>query len=195
MYSYLREDEKKPLNDIRFQHFYEVQKFGASPIEEVMLVVKIPTYLRRHDAEDVAIVNINETISRMDGYQFYCSDSNQTEVLSAASLRRKKIASTDDVIVMNSSSVARNNTHAKFSIEEDTPINVPSENRTLYINCTSNAIQCVQITCRLGPFLSSLSVAKFLVTLDLQLSSFPGRYNIVEQHGADIKEEYILSNF
>lgn len=153
-----------------------MQKFGASPIEEVMLTVKIPTYLRRYDAEDVMIVSINDTVGRMDGYQFYCSDSNQTELISMAS---NKIASTDDVIIMNSSIVTSNNTHAKFSIEEDTPMNVPSENRTLYINCTNNAIECVKITCRLGPFLSSLSVAKFLVTLDLQLSSFPGKYNIV----------------
>ncbi|XP_012523377.1 integrin alpha-PS4 [Monomorium pharaonis] len=170
LYSYLRENEEKPLNDIKFQHFYEVQKFGASPIEEVMLTVKIPMYFRRNDAENVMIVSINDTVSRMDGYQFYCSDSNQTEVISVVS---NKIASKDDVIVMNSSIVTSNNTHAKFSIEENTPMNVPSENRTLYINCTNNAIECVQITCRLGPFLSSLSVAKFLVTLNLQLSSFP----------------------
>ncbi|XP_011872800.1 PREDICTED: integrin alpha pat-2-like [Vollenhovia emeryi] len=170
LYSYLRENEKKSLSDIRFQHFYEVQKFGVSPIEEAMLTVKIPTYFRRSNAEDVAIVNVNDIIGIMDGYQFYCSDSNQTEVLSVA---LNKIASTNDVIVMNTSSIASNNTHAKFSIEEDTPMHVPSENRTLYINCTSDAVECVQITCRLGPFLSSLSVAKFLVTMDLQLSSFP----------------------
>ncbi|KAL0127515.1 hypothetical protein PUN28_003059 [Cardiocondyla obscurior] len=169
LYSYLRENEKKSLNDIRFQHFYEVQKFGASPIEEAMLTVKIPMYFHRHDAGDVTIVNINDIIGIMDGYQFYCSDLNQTEVLSDG---LNKIVSRDNVIV-NSSSIANNDTHAKFSIEENTPINVPSENRTLYINCTSDVIKCVQISCRLGPFLSSLSVAKFLVTLDLQLSSFP----------------------
>lgn len=176
MYSYLRENEKESLNDIRFQHLYEVQKFGASPIEEAILTVKIPMRFRRQDTEDVAIVSINDTIGIMDGYQFYC-DSKQTEVISVA---LNKIISMDDVIVINSSNIAENNTHAKFSIEEDTPLNVPSENRTLYINCTSNAIECVQITCRLGPFLSSLSVAKFLVTLDLQLSSFPGKYNIAK---------------
>jgi len=136
------------------------------------LTVKIPTHLRRSDAKDVMIININDTDGRMDGYQFYCSDSNQTEVFSITS---NKIVSMDDVIV-NSSSIASNNTHARFSIEENTQINVPSENRTLYINCTSNAIECVHITCRLGPFLSYLSVAKFLVTLDLQLSNFPGKY-------------------
>ncbi|XP_024893200.1 integrin alpha-9-like [Temnothorax curvispinosus] len=168
LYSYLRENEKESLNDIRFQHFYEVQKFGASPIEEAILTVKIPMHFRRHGAEDIAVVNINDTIGIMDGHQFYCSYSNQTEVPAALN----KIVSTDDVIVMNSSNIASKNTHAKFSIEEDTPMNVPSENRTLFINCTSNEIECVQITCRLGPFLSSLSVAKFLVTLDLQLSRF-----------------------
>jgi len=210
---------------VGFKHFYKVQKFGASPIEEAMLTVNIPMHFRWHNAEDVAISNI---IGIMDEYQFNCSDSNQTEALSS-----RLTKSMDDVIrVINSSN---NNTHAKFSIDEDTPMNVPSGNRTLYINrilyinCTSNAIKCVQITCRLDPFqgehksqsnvnwchlmsywlnydekmscfshhsiwrqitsnwhyfdflfslefLSSLSVAKFLVTLDLRLSSFLGKY-------------------
>ncbi|CAL1684033.1 unnamed protein product [Lasius platythorax] len=165
LYSYLREEsEKKPPNSVRFQHFYEIQKFGASPIEEAVLTVKIPTHiLRSHDTGDIAIVNINDTIGRMDAYEFYCSDSNETEGLSVAS---KKM---DNAILVR----AENNTHARFSIEEDTPMNVPSENRTIYINCTNSAIKCARIDCRLGPFLSSLSVAKFLVTLNLQLSNFP----------------------
>ncbi|XP_072762509.1 integrin alpha-8 isoform X2 [Anoplolepis gracilipes] len=169
LYSYLRneESEKKLLNSIRFQHFYEVQKFGASPIEEAVLTVKIPTHIRRsHDTGDIAIVSINDTIGRMDAYEFYCSDSNETDGVSIAS---KKIASTNNEILVS----AENNTHARFSIEEDAPMNVPSENRTLYVNCTNSAVECLQIDCRLGPFLSSLSVAKFLITLDLQLSNFP----------------------
>ncbi|KAL6264540.1 hypothetical protein P5V15_004645 [Pogonomyrmex californicus] len=167
LYSYLRENEKKPLNNIRFQHFYEVQKFGVSPIEEAVLTVKIPIRLCRHDIEDVAIVSINDTIGKMDGHQFYCSDSNETEIFSVVS---KKIAMNNHAVMVNSTN---NKTHEKFSIEENIPMNVPSENRTFFINCTSNVIQCVQISCRLGPFISSLSVAKFLVTLDLQLSNFP----------------------
>ncbi|KAM0729346.1 Integrin alpha-PS4 [Formica fusca] len=144
LYSYLRdeESEEKPLNSVRFQHFYEVQKFGASPIEETVLTVKIPTHIQRsHDTGNIAIVSINDTIGRMDAYQFYCSDSNETYGLSVMS---ERIASTDNAILVKS---AENDTHARFSIEEDSPI--------------------------LGPFLSSLSVAKFLVTLDLQLSNFP----------------------
>ncbi|XP_070157103.1 integrin alpha-PS4 isoform X2 [Polyergus mexicanus] len=170
LYSYLRDEEsaEKPLNSIRFQHFYEVQKFGASPIEEIVLTVKIPTHIRRsHDTENIAIVSINDTIGRMDAYQFYCSDLNETYGLSVMS---ERIAATDNAILVKS---VENDTHARFSIEEDSPMYVPSENRTLYVNCTNSAIKCTRIDCRLGPFLSSLSVAKFLVTLDLQLSNFP----------------------
>ncbi|KAL6431766.1 hypothetical protein ACFW04_007349 [Cataglyphis niger] len=172
LYSYLRdeENEEKPLNSVRFQHFYEVQKFGASPIEEAVLTVKIPTHIRQsHDTGDIAIVSINETIGRMDAYQFYCSDSNETDSELSVASERIIIASTDNAILKS----AENDTHARFSIEENTPMYMPSENRTLYVNCTNSAIKCARIDCRLGPFLSSLSVAKFLVTLDLQLSKFP----------------------
>ncbi|XP_025265268.1 integrin alpha-4-like isoform X2 [Camponotus floridanus] len=167
LYSYLRNEENgMRLNSVRFQHFYEVQKFGASPIEEAVLTVKIPTHIRQsHDAADVAIVSINDTTGRMDAYQFYCSDSNETD--DGLSIASKQMA--DNVILLS----PENKTYARFSIEEDTPMNLPSENRTLYINCTNDAVECAKIDCRLGPFLSSLSVAKFLITLDLQLSNFP----------------------
>lgn len=172
LYSYSRENEEKPLNDIRFQHFYEVQKFGASPIDKVVLTVKIPTHWRHTDTEDIMIVSIDSIIGMMDGYQFSCSDSNQTDL----AIKAKRTASTtDNAVVFNSSSVADSGMRANLSIEENTLMNVPLENRTLYVNCTNDVIRCTRINCILGPFTSSLSVAKLLITLDLQLASFHGR--------------------
>lgn len=172
LYSYVRKDEEKPLDNIRFQHFYEVQRFGASPIEEVALVVQIPIYWR-HGTEVIKIININDTIGKMDGHQFYCSDSDQTDW---PIVEAKKIAAKNNAIVINSSNTVDNSVNAKFSVEEGTLINVPFENRTLYVNCTNIAVQCARIDCKLGPFVSSLSVAKLLITLDLQLANFHGKY-------------------
>lgn len=154
------------LNGIRFQHFYEVQNFGISPVEEAVLILKIPTHIWRGDTGRIAIVNINNIIGKMDGHELHCN-SHQTEF----SFALKKTVSTHKIIIKNSSSIANKSTHAKFSI------NVPAETRTFYVNCTSNAVHCAQFDCRLRPFINSLSVAKFLVTLDLHRSKFPGKYN------------------
>ncbi|XP_067204959.1 integrin alpha-9-like [Linepithema humile] len=160
-YSYLREGKETPPDSVRFQHFYKVQNFGASAVEEAVLTVKIPTHIRLPGIGEIAIVNIGDL--EMNGQELFCGYSSQTEVSTSVV---EEI--TENTIAVNSSSA--NGT--KFSIE-GAPMNALSENRTFYINCTNNAIRCEQIDCRLGPFLSSLHVAKFLVTLDLQVKNFP----------------------
>jgi len=167
LYSYTHANKKGMPSNISFQHFYTVQNFGVSAVNETMLTMKIPTHIWRSNDEKIAIVNIRDIIGRMNKYELFCDDLRQTEFSSAM----KKDISTH-TIMTNSSSIANDNRHAKFS----TPINVPPENRTIYINCTSSAIYCAQFECRLRPFSSSLSFAKFVITLDLQLSNFPSKY-------------------
>jgi len=165
LYSYLRQDKKEPPSSIRFQHFYEIQTFGVSPIEETILTVKIPTHIRRFNTKNIAIININDIIGIIDGHQFYCNDIiSQSDILIASF---EEISSS---MLVESSNVEDNNTNARNEV------NAMYENRTLYINCSSNAIECIQVDCSLGPFMSSLSVARFQIILDLQLANFPGKY-------------------
>jgi len=165
LYSYLL--EKEPPCSIRFQHLYEIQTFGVSRIEEAIFTVHIPIRIRRSNAKNVDIIDINNIIGIIDEHQFYCNDIiNQNNVLIAPPL--EKIAS---AMLVDSSNVGDNNTNAR------TELNARMyENRTLYINCSNNAIECIQIDCILGPLASSLSVARFRVILDLQLANFPGKY-------------------
>lgn len=135
--------------------------------------MKIPTHIRLPGIGEIAIVNISDL--EMNGQKVFCGYSNQTE---ASTFAVERIVSTENAIAANSSQFSSNGT--KQNIKESVPINALSENRTFYINCTNSAIRCVQIDCRLGPFLNSLHVAKFLVTLDLQVENFPSQYNIVK---------------
>lgn len=143
--------------------------------------MKIPTHIWQTDTERITIVDINDITGRMNGYEFHC-DSQQIKF----SFASKKIVSTHTAIMTNSSSIANDNTYAKFS----TPINIPSENRTVYINCTTSAVYCAQFDCRLRPFSSFLSVAKLLITLDLQRSNFPGKCNTTDKK----KTYYLFSD-
>ncbi|KAL6264541.1 hypothetical protein P5V15_004646 [Pogonomyrmex californicus] len=157
--------EKRPPSRIKFQHFYEVHKFGVSPIQEAMLTIQIPTHIWHPRFGEVTIVNIKDVTGKMDRYKLHCSDSHRVEML-------KKIASMHKNIV--NLSHANNNAQVKFSTEENPLINVLSENRTVYINCTNAGVYCAHFDCRLRPFLNPLSVAKIIITLDLQWLNFPG---------------------
>lgn len=130
----------------------------------MLLTVKIPTEIRQSN-QDITIVDINDIIAFMNGLEFYCNEiSSETEVFSAYS--ENLISS--DAITESSNDNART--------ETDASVHVPSENRTLYINCSSNVVECTEIFCTMGPFVSSLSVARFIATLELQLANFPGKY-------------------
>lgn len=168
-YSYIRENKKMRLDNVRYQHFYEIQRFGVSPIEEVTLIMRIPTHWQ-HSTGDIVIANISSVISILDGSPFHCGDLNHID---APLIDDFKIASA--ALVADLSHVASNSTHANFSSEENTLIDVPPANRTLYVNCTNNAVRCKQISCKVGPFPSTLSVAKLLITLDLQVPNFHGK--------------------
>lgn len=155
-YSYFLhdEDEGTKLSSLQFQHMYEVQKCGASPIEEVILTISIPTYWK-HSTGDIQIININETIGYMDGQQFYCTPS--TYLISEPK---------------NHSTYSELNVQEQFPMGTDLPINLPPENRTVYINCTNTDIKCTRIKCELDPFRSSSTVAKLSVILDIYFSNF-----------------------
>lgn len=178
LYSYFNKEGEKRLETIRFQHVYEVQKFGKSPIEESILTVLVPTRWR-DEADDsvIEIARVNQTFGLMEGKRFYCTDSSRTT--------EDRVA--DDVIYADSFSVEKstaterstsprkgNHTFERFSIEENPTMTVPPENRTLYLNCTNPAVECTRISCKLGTFASSLTVAKLTVTLDMQLKNFRG---------------------
>lgn len=171
-YSYSRENEEAPPKNVRFQHFYEVQRFGVSPIEEVDLILRIPTRWQ-HGAGDIVIANVNSVVGVMDGSQFYCDNFNRTDVPLFDD--SSKLVSAAFIVAESPPRVKDNRTRANFSSGEGAPMDVPSANRTLYVNCTSNAVRCKQVNCKVGPFLSTMSVAKLLITLDLQVPNFHGK--------------------
>ncbi|KOX74851.1 Integrin alpha-8 [Melipona quadrifasciata] len=184
LYSYSLEDENRKLNSIQFQHIYEIQKFGVSPIDEVILTISVPIYWK-HNIEDIQIININEIISNLNGQPFYCAYENSTA--STTLINKSEIYSTNTELY----------TQKEFRMNTNFSINFPPDNRSIYINCTNINVKCTYIICQLGPFISSSSVAKLSLTLDFYLSHFKskiterkdiifflssGKVNILESH-------------
>lgn len=159
LYSYFFENEDKKLNSIQFQHIYEIQKFGASPINQVILTISIPTFWKQ-SIGDIQIININDTTCNyIDNQPFHCTYLNST--VSTALIDNFKIytANTEKYT-------------EKFITDSNFSINFPPKNRSLYVDCINDNIKCTYIKYKLGPFLNSLSIAKISLILDFYLPNF-----------------------
>lgn len=176
IHSYFNKEGDEKLDVRRFQHIYEVQKFGQSPIDESSLNVLLPMYWD-DEGYRTEIIRISQTFGLMEGKQFFCTDSSNStsddDSLAIDSLVQQDVTRIEQV--RNSSD--RNRTMERFSIEETTSSNLPPDSRTIYLNCTNPAITCAQISCKLGTFASSLTVAKLVITLDLELKNFRRKFN------------------
>lgn len=157
LYSYFLETEDKKLNSIQFQHIYEIQKFGASPINEVILTLSIPTFWKQ-SIGDIQIININDiTCSYMDNQPFHCIYLNST--VSTTLIDNFKIYT------------ANTEKSEKFITDSNFSINFPPKNRSLYVDCINDNVKCTYIKYKLGPFINSLSIAKLSLILDFNLSN------------------------
>ncbi|XP_078038533.1 integrin alpha-8 [Augochlora pura] len=149
LYSYYN-DEKHKLNNVKFEHIYEVQKFGVSPLEKVILAVSIPSHWK-HSTGDIQIINLNKTNGNMDGQLFYCKHS-----------RMPTLYPEDPKFVVQE----------EFQSGTNFSLSLSPENRSIYLNCSNTDVHCSYLECLLGPFTASTSVAKLMLTLDLYLNSF-----------------------
>ncbi|XP_023288671.1 integrin alpha-8 [Orussus abietinus] len=175
LYSYFHRDEEERLRSIRFQHIYEVQKLGVSPIEESVLSVLMPTHVMDENRPR-QIVNVNETIGYKDGRHLFCTVTNQSADPDPKGQFLSGVFRNNQYSISNEmrnyfSGVKGQEGKSNDSEKDNQLLNVPRENRTLFINCTNPAVLCANISCSLGSFESSLSTVKLLVTLDLQLSN------------------------
>ncbi|XP_043271605.1 integrin alpha-8-like [Venturia canescens] len=171
IHSYFNKEGDTKLDVIRFQHIWEVQKFGKSPIDESSLAVLLPTYWN-DEGHGTEIIRISQVFGLMEGRQFFCTDyKNRTD--------DEETMVVDSLVDQNatisagaSNSRIKNHAMERFSIEETPSSNLPPDSRTIYLNCTNPTVTCTQINCALGTFASSLTVAKLVVTIDLQLKNF-----------------------
>lgn len=143
LYSYNFENdvEEKDLKMFTFNHTYEIRKVGATPIEESILEVKVPTHY-----EDVKIAEVNQLLVSTDGQQYSC-ENIKSETPNSSLL---------------------DETHRRD------PIVNPTEDRAIYMNCTSGNIGCQKFQCKIGPFLRPQSMAKLTFAIDFQLYSITG---------------------
>ncbi|XP_057337541.1 integrin alpha-4-like isoform X2 [Microplitis mediator] len=155
---------------IRFEHVYEVRKFGATSIEQSVLKVLIPTHLIIDEKNTLEIATINRTElslpkTMINTYNSFCSEG----------------------IVENRTGLGNNNSIENV-ITKDNLLNILTEDRTFYINCSNPSIICTSFYCVLQTPLNSSTIAEVTFTLDLKLKNFDG--NILD--GKDVI--YFVSN-
>lgn len=146
-YSCFDNEKKQKLEIIKFQHVYQVHKFGVTPIMQSHLAISIPTHIiDDKNKKKIEIAKIDRTDISLhefiDGQNSYCV--------------QEKI----------------NNTYKTSNYSK---INSNSNNYTLYINCTNPLIICTTISCFLESSSNALTIGNVAITMELQLRNFTGK--------------------
>ncbi|KAK0097117.1 hypothetical protein PV326_003224 [Microctonus aethiopoides] len=143
-YSCFDNEKKQKLEIIKFQHVYQVHKFGVTPIMHSHLAISIPTHI--------------------------IDDKNKQEI-EIAKIVRTDISLHEFIDSQNSYCIQEkiNNTYKTLNYSK---INSNSNNYTLYINCTNPLIICTTIFCFLESSSNALTIGNVAITMKLQLRNF-----------------------
>ncbi|XP_071451901.1 integrin alpha-PS3-like isoform X2 [Hetaerina americana] len=159
LFTYFKENQNESESRIKFYHIYQVKKYGYSPVEKINIIFKIPRFI-----DQVNFLRILATEGSQSGQSFPCSvlDEGDTEQNQAD----------DD---LNSVNTDYNSREMTLKLNHSST-QVPS-NRTLYLNCSSltkkdeHSVGCMSVSCAAGPFVNSLTVAKVLLEMELDVGS------------------------
>lgn len=150
-----------------------MQKFGASPIDEVLISVKVP-YSHITKNGEFQFIGISPPQGKYQNRQsFSCQ---KTDFL---------YESSNEVLELSDfSSIESNNSQraiSKRSIEYDIQITKAemesknlTANRTVLVTCEEKNIKCHEIICIVGPFRRRQTVARLYLTMTLDISSIKG---------------------
>ena len=169
-YSYSTEDGNDSPKNIKFEHLYEIQKFGTCAIEEVIITLEVPTFLKE-EYNELEITQLIKVTGFVNKEEVSCVDLNKEKVISLM----------EEYNSINLSGLEKTKTEGfeMFHVGENPLKYNPPENRTLYINCSNPTISCITINCKLSG-LSNSTNTKLVLTMELQSSIFKCKKNINE---------------
>ncbi|XP_015120226.1 integrin alpha-8 [Diachasma alloeum] len=156
IYSYLDSSGDAKLDVIQFNHIYGVQKLGITPIQQAVLIVLVPTHLRKSKNEVIEIARINATTLK------YFDSTNRND--------NDYVCKTERIGVNEKKIIARESNN--FTQSVDTSL----RNRALFLNCDNDAIDCVNVTCLMDVPRESVNpsvIAELKLTIDLLLKDVP----------------------
>jgi len=164
-----------------FTQIYQVEKFGASPIDEVFLSVQIPTQIYgEHGTELINVVQLYAPDGIHAKQPINCQSNTQyivENILSSESemgLQDARNTVEDDIMTTELPLLKRSVREIK---QEDTLTNetkIESEypaNRTFYINCSNSDVVCSYIHCSIGPFRIKQNIAVLRIKMVIDVSS------------------------
>ncbi|XP_063977840.1 integrin alpha-8-like isoform X2 [Diachasmimorpha longicaudata] len=158
-YSYFSASEEKKIDVIHFDHIYGVQKLGITPIQQAVLIVLVPTHLRKSENEIIEIAKINATTLTF----FDSTNRNNNDYI----CKIEKVGVKEKKMLTGQLS--------NFTKSVDASL----RNRALFLNCDSEAIDCVNVTCLMDVPKESVNpsvIAELKLTIDLLLRDIPNDF-------------------
>lgn len=185
---------------VKFLHLYEIQKFGASPVEEVLLKIRIP-YGYQTKKGIINFINIYIPEGYHDGQPYSCEkndmikpmnadeDINQEPFERTVTRKRRQLSEsfTKNYLISTINSddkrpniqevLKRSKRFLTVQENKNNSMNTNlRENRTVRISCEQNEVICTEIICNIGPFRRLEIVSRLLITMKADISAIKSIY-------------------
>ncbi|KAK4884517.1 hypothetical protein RN001_000788 [Aquatica leii] len=176
-----------------FTQTYQVEKFGASTIDEISLDIKIPTQMI-YKNEIIKLVHLytpegyhaHQPINCYSTIDYLVEDSlNDIEsVFDLENIKELPIKTTPETYDLKNDDVSKKDLNQYLSrgtreVKSDFKDDIFQENsfpynRTMYINCSNDDIICETVSCLIGPFKLKQNSAILQLRMMLNVSSILG---------------------
>ncbi|XP_046396828.1 integrin alpha-PS5-like [Ischnura elegans] len=161
LFTFFKDNKNDSETKMIFNHIYEVQRHGSSPVEKVNIIFQVPVSVKgKSVSDDINFLRLISIQVSQSGQTYPCTIVDEEVKDGSEGIHSKAYHGGQEVTLVSNYSTTQ----------------VPS-NRTLYLNCSSlaqkeeQAFQCMSIRCPAGPFSLSQTMAKILLEMEINVSS------------------------
>ncbi|XP_018399144.1 PREDICTED: integrin alpha-9-like [Cyphomyrmex costatus] len=195
--SYYLSNLDNDRSNIVFQHVYQILKFGETPIEEARLVVNLPTII---DDSDSPVLLYKPRIY-ISGKYYDCLSNGVVLTDIRRKLPGETASDTSDLYNLDHNEL-QNSTHDIFKRNVDNYITVGArilqtlyklkmatfedsndnltiqERDIIYVNCSTNGVNCSTIYCDLNALKTQQDIGKLVMRLILNITKLKDNFKL-----------------
>ncbi|GLV40522.1 scab [Carabus blaptoides fortunei] len=157
-------------------HIYEVQKSGASPINQVILNISIPVAIQTSDGVQ-SFMRIYEPVGFQSGQSFTCQWEDSSQGYFKADLNKKEtidqLLNPEEPLNPEETELTATRSKRSTTTTETLGLNIDDNlplNRTVFINCSQSEVICKSVSCIIGPFMKFTNVARLQIKMVLNMT-------------------------
>ncbi|XP_049829405.1 integrin alpha-PS5-like isoform X1 [Schistocerca gregaria] len=127
-------------SDQHVRHLYKAVKEGPTPVKEVHFTIDVPTHYIADNGKSVEFLRIQPVQFYQNGKEVLCRQPDQEKVMRNTV---QKVPVRDQTILVR----VKKSTTLQEEHTLNKNMNTASENKTLFLNCSSSNVRCQKVIC------------------------------------------------